>query len=295
MIETFEQILREADKSRFLKPLWDQFSGKSGLIQKDKVTYKALLDFVNQDDPLLKKEFQTKEVDWQKGSDYRKWSAICQAYNKRGEKQKRMKIEKAAYRMKDVVSMAKADGLKVVKQGKKAEDCDFVHLYKLDNDKFTFMVPMNYKAAIFCNSVKCGGEGAKWCLGYIQTDAYWEDYTKDGMLFIIAFNKEAFEQGKEREENTLKYMISLAGSPFKTEAWLQNDKPDDTIRFLKLEEAFGRSPFEMAEVFAEAILPYRNEYSKASHGEFFRNGEATCPWAEDIYNNDMFKPLLKGH
>lgn len=163
MSKIFERILlQEADKSRFFKPLWDEFSGDNDLVQKDGVTYTQLLNFVNKDDPLLKKQFQLRGVDWQKGSDAMKWVAICQAYTERDQKQKADESNKAAYKQKDILSMIKAEKLLVLAgENEPAYDVDFVHLPQLDNGKFTFVVPMTYEAAMFCDSAKCGGEGAK--------------------------------------------------------------------------------------------------------------------------------------
>lgn len=282
-MKLFEQILlQEADKSRFFKPLWDEFSGDNDLVQKDGVTYTQLLNFVNKDDPLLKKQFQLRGVDWQKGSDAMKWVAICQAYIERDRKQKADETNKAAYKQKDILSMIKAEKLLVLAgENEPAYDVDFVHLSQLDNGKFTFVVPMTYEAAVFCDSAKCGGEGAKWCIGYEKTQSYWNDHTQDGQLFILAFNNESFAKGpNNREKDTLKYMITLSPDARDTEAWLQSDEPEDTIPIYKFKKFFGHDAIEMATIFANRILVEENRYSECNQDTFWdRDEEApTYPW-----------------
>lgn len=50
-----------------------------------------------------------------------------------------------------------------VNEKDKYESSDLIKL--AENDRFIFMVPMNYKACQFYISFSCGGEGAKCCLG----------------------------------------------------------------------------------------------------------------------------------
>ena len=148
-MKLFEYILREADKSRFLKPLWDQFSDQ---LEDNNITYEELLSFVNKDDPLLKQQFEMRGINWQKkGSDAMLWVAIISAFNARKETNKQKEIEKAAYKAGDVLSMIKSEKmLYLAGETEEATDCDFVHLPELDNDKFTFIVPMTWDACRFC-------------------------------------------------------------------------------------------------------------------------------------------------
>lgn len=282
------KLLQEADKSRFFNSLWDEFSADNDLIQKDGVTYQQLLNFVNKDDPLLKKQFQLRNVDWQKGSDAAKWTAICQAYIERDQKQKSNEMTKAVFKQDNILSIIIASGLQLVDENEEARDCDFVHLNDLDNEKFTFVVPMTYEAAVFCDSVECGGEGAKWCIGYKRNDDYWQDYIQNGNLFILAFNSEAFKKGKNREKDTLKYMIQICPDGSQTQAWLQCDDPDGTIHMPQFKKFFGRSAIEMVESFANRILCDDNIYSANSQGDFYdiEDQVPTYPWDDsDLSGN----------
>ena len=289
-MKLFEYILREADKSRFLKPLWDQFSDQ---LEDNNITYEELLSFVNKDDPLLKQQFEMRGINWQKkGSDAMLWVAIISAFNARKETNKQKEIEKAAYKAGDVISMIKSEKmLYLAGETEEATDCDFVHLPTLDNDKFTFVVPMTWDACRFCDSAKMGGEGAKWCIGYEQSDSYWKEYTGNGDLFILAFNNEAFKKGKNREEDTLKYMIQLSDDYRNTVAWKQSDNPDEVIPINKLKKVFGHDPIEMVTAFANRIMCDDNVYTDNSNGSFYdyENEEATYPWDENrLVDNEFY-------
>lgn len=270
------QPLNEQDKSRFLKPLWDKFSGGLEDIQ---VTYQELLDFVNKDDPLLKRQFSIRNMSWTVGDEASRFVAIIRAYITRQEINQQKNIEKAAYRQKTIINMIKAEGLVVREEGQPADDsCDFVHLSSLDNEKFDFLVPMSYTAHCFCDSAKAGGEGAKWCTGYKQDKYFYDLHIKDyRQLFIFAFNKEAFKQGKKRDQNTLKYMITISENPNQTEAWLQTDNEDETIEMRRFKKVFGRDIIDMITTFGNSILRYDNIYSRSQEDGVFYSVEDGKP------------------
>jgi hypothetical protein len=94
----------------------------------------------------------------------------------------------------------------------KRDDCKVVG----ENDKFIFVMPLNYKACVWMDSFDCGGGGAKWCIGYEEDDSYYEQYTKSGYSFVLAFNKYPTDIN-----NDLKYMIQV--DPIK----LENDEISD--------------------------------------------------------------------
>ena len=54
----FEYILQEANKERFFRILWEKFSDSDENIQSYNIEYQDLLDFVNSDDSILKKNLQ---------------------------------------------------------------------------------------------------------------------------------------------------------------------------------------------------------------------------------------------
>ena len=269
--------LQEADKSRFLKLLYDTYANDSS------VDYSQLLNFVNKDDQILKNMMKLHGLDWQKPTE-ELWNAICEAYGERTEKQKEHKAVKDIFSQNDVLSIIKASGLRLAGEDEEAANCDFVHLSDLGDEKFTFVAPMTYRAAVFCDSVECGGEGAKWCIGYKKNDDYWVDYIQNGNLFILAFNNEAFKKGKARDKDTLKYMIQLCPDGSQTQAWLQCDDPDGTIHVSRFKKLFGCDAIEMVQAFADRILCCDdNAYSENSEGDFYddETGSPTYPWDDD--------------
>ena len=281
----FEYVLREADKSRFLRPLYDEF--KSQYTVPD---YDSLLKFVNSDDPSL------KDINWQKvvskktPAEEREYyfDTILHKFTARLEKQSIKQEKKVAHAQGSIVDMAKAEGLKVVEEGSDTSNASgFVHLASLDTDKFTFLAPMSWEACKFCDSVQAGGEGAKWCIGYEQNSDYWLDHLEDGDLFIFAFNKEAYKD-KKRATDTLKYMIELSSDASLCQAWLQSDDPEDTIGITRFKKFFGRSAVEMVEAFAPAILIDDNAYNNNQSFIDLDTGEAQIPWEDDDLIDSTF-------
>lgn len=94
-----------------------------------------------------------------------------------------------------------------------------------------FVLVLTHRGAEWCNTFNCGGQGARWCIGYKQNKNYWDDYVKDGAWFILAFNKNTFQK-RIYEKDTMKFMIEFhrdSSSPRKTRAWLQTDESEDVI------------------------------------------------------------------
>ena len=81
---------------------------------------------------------------------------------------------------------------------------DFLILSKIEDENFMYVVPLNFKAFTFVNSYKCGGEGAKWCIGTKKDKKWYDDYfIKHNNFAIVALSK-------QREKNNIKtlYIIS---------------------------------------------------------------------------------------
>ena len=112
-----------------------------------------------------------------------------------------------------------------------------------ENDNWLFVAPLNYAAAVFCDSSENQGAGAKWCIGYKGTDEYWNRYHGDGSVFIMAFNKNYKNLSKDEIEINLKYMIQRsAGGNY--HIWNQLDY--DTGSDLKI---FGKNKQTADEMF----------------------------------------------
>lgn len=149
-------------------------------------------------------------------------------------------------------------------EGADTSDCDFVFLNSLENDKFIFVVPMNWQACKFIDSFECGGQGAKWCIGYENDDGYFNDYTKNGDLFICAYSKK-----KDAPKNELKYMIQLSQYTSETRAWKQPDDPEDTIPIEKFDRYFGHNANEFIAAMQQHILVDDNVYSNNGLDKWF--------------------------
>ena len=68
-------------------------------------------------------------------------------------------------------------------------------IYK-ETDDFLFVLPLTWEAAKFMDSSKCGGEGARWCIGDKNSSWAWDHYTNpdeerefDRSAFVLLFNK----------------------------------------------------------------------------------------------------------
>ncbi|MCL2704730.1 MAG: leucine-rich repeat domain-containing protein [Spirochaetaceae bacterium] len=54
-------------------------------------------------------------------------------------------------------------------------------------DDFLIIVPYDWECAVFFNSFNCGGEGARWCIGYKKNPKTWYTYRLDKNLFALLF------------------------------------------------------------------------------------------------------------
>ena len=68
-------------------------------------------------------------------------------------------------------------------------------IYK-ETDDFLFVLPLTWEAAKFMDSSKCGGEGARWCIGDKSSSMAWNRYTNpdedsefNRSAFVLLFNK----------------------------------------------------------------------------------------------------------
>lgn len=111
----FEYILQEANKERFFRILWEKFSDTDENIQSYNIEYQDLLDFINSDDSILKKEFEELGLDWRSNKDvHLKWTAIVNSYIERKEKKVERDKKKEIFKAKTFKQAAEAAGYKVV-------------------------------------------------------------------------------------------------------------------------------------------------------------------------------------
>ena len=92
-----------------------------------------------------------------------------------------------------------------------------------ENDRWVFAAPLNYEAAVFCDSSENQGAGATWCIGYEKTASYWNHYIADGSVFVMAFNKNYKNLSKKDLQTKLKFMIQRDKND-NYHVWNQSDK-----------------------------------------------------------------------
>lgn len=66
-------------------------------------------------------------------------------------------------------------------------------IYK-ETENWLYVLPQSWEDAKFMDSSACGGEGAKWCIGWKESPTHWKGYTSGDeswktSSFILAFNK----------------------------------------------------------------------------------------------------------
>lgn len=287
MTYLFEQLLREADKSRFINKLYDEFSVDDKIKNSDTenrwVDRGSMIAFVNS-----KNQF-TDKMDWNKATssdrDIRQdfLSELFSYYKEwKNSPQKIANDAKRNYKKDpyELFKFAMKDNLTVVYDG----DCsgaDIKVLKDLDNEKFMFASPLTYEGAVWMDSFACGGQGAKWCIGYEQDPDYWNEHVKDyGELFILAIRKS--ELIEQKEDQTLKYMIQISSNSNETQAWCQEDDPKDNIPMNKLKRVFGWNPNEILEVMASEVLCDDTDYSVNSYDWINEDLDVVRPFREDV-------------
>ena len=106
-----------------------------------------------------------------------------------------------------------------------------------ENERWLFVAPLNYEAAVFCDSSENQGAGAKWCIGQKNSDVHWDNYINKGSTFVMAFNKNYKNLSEKDIKRKLKFMIQRDGDGYYY-VWNQLDKNtgDDLSVFGKEKE-----------------------------------------------------------
>lgn len=104
-------------------------------------------------------------------------------------------------------------------------------LYLGESDKFLFIGVCTYNAAVFCDSFKCGGAGATWCIGTQDDNKYWLNYNHKNHMFVIAYNKTTFGDAEEQ-----KYMLEIYKESDELRATVWNQPDIDIIRCAGMED-----------------------------------------------------------
>ena len=223
--------LIEADKTRFLKPIWpilmnDWPGVMLGSIYEDKypnpIPFDTIIKWVNSSQP--------NDIDWNifrkdmskpsnEAAIFGEAGRLVDEYYKAFEKRENKKLKKT-----DPKSLFKDEELFQILS---------------ENDEFLFVAPLCYEAAVFMDSFQCGGAGARWCIGYEQSSSYWDSHTSKGNKFILAYNKKVY--GDEEDQKYMFQLKSFDGENCNDLViWRQDDDPYDTLNFGNIKE-FGLS------------------------------------------------------
>jgi len=210
-MKLFEYILKEANKARLLKPLYDIYN------TDENVNFDSLSEFATRFD---------NKFDWNNPNKEELFNKILSAYKAYNENGSSRKERKNAIKQ-DVNKIFQDEfGDRCVKEydpnSELADNIDVIILNELENENWIFVVPLQHEAAVFMNSYKCGGTGAKWCIGTKGNDIYWYEYVCDRQdIFVMALNKNAY---KGADENDIKYMLEIEQSPMRDDVcWNQED------------------------------------------------------------------------
>lgn len=60
----------------------------------------------------------------------------------------------------------------------------------VNNDKWQMILIQSWEAGKVADTFAPGGQGAKWCIGWKNSDTYWNNYTSQGDLFVVAISKD---------------------------------------------------------------------------------------------------------
>lgn len=269
MARLFEMLLQEASKARFINQIWDELEDDPEAamnLTNYKTNFLPSADAITKwvDSGAANSFLQKTKFNWQNfaaGKDDANgiplYVTLLNAffdYKDAGGSRK----ERQEYKKKNPYEVFKQSGLKVIQSGEQDPSADMVLLPELENEDYVFVVPLNWEACKFMDSFECGGAGAKWCIGYEKSDAYFRDYTEEGYLFVLAFRK---TQTPVKDE--IKYMIELSKQNWmKKKVWRQDDDEGRTIPESQYEEMFGWDHSKMLKVFDRAVLSWRgNVYS----------------------------------
>ena len=133
----------------------------------------------------------------------------------------------------------------------KGYNCRIVHR----NKAFMIVMPLDWECAVFFNSFKCGGEGAKWCIGDRKNCLNWNFHIEKGDLFyFIYFFEEHPVWGRKLY---LQYMSEYDCLTL----WNQEDKTVSEFVFYPLFERICRKDMESI---GKMAMPRIMEYEECS-------------------------------
>lgn len=139
---------------------------------------------------------------------------------------------------KDKVSNSKSGDARLIFKDIPEENI-FFRIYK-ETEDWLFVAPLTWEAAKFMDSSQyCGNAGAKWCIGWKNSDEYWKKYVHDDKdYFVLVFNKHYKDLTDKLNDYDLedadgnlctekevytKFMLRIPNDLSEIEVWIQPD------------------------------------------------------------------------
>ena len=173
---------------------------------------------------------------------------LINAYNKRPDLESKIKInwQDKNLRFEDFNEVINAFNSESKTQIKKAaasgelskyfvgkeDDFDII----LETEDKLFAKVNSHAGAVYADSFKCNGQGAKWCIGYEANDHHWKSYSRSSLFVLVLFKKEINELKKVMLQ--LKMVKDpIIGVVFEMKkCWVPSDRTTSPDRFVSKEE-----------------------------------------------------------
>lgn len=263
--ETRKRLLQEADKSRFIEPIFNteylEYATPLNLQHELRLRYEnakslpkkeTLIAWVNSgaSDKL--------KIDWNliKNVDDANWPTVD---------------EELAPQWKEVARLFQGFIDYKESGGSRKEKKAYRVSFKNENDFFilpikskywTFVAPRNHKACVYMDSAECGGQSAKWCIGTEGDDTHWRDYLKQDNMFVLAIKTAeapAHVNDNDYDDHgrhiAKKYMIQVLAATEWLDAdpiaWRPCDDPYDKVQNEAFVDLFGVTGDELAKALGD--------------------------------------------
>lgn len=279
----FMSALREADKSRFIKPAYENFVKQrneelsdSQFTPRQLPSVDDIIKYVNSG------AADSHHFDWSKIKnnnivEFMRLINCFEDYIEKGGSRKNRKAARQHF-----------------------SDTNLFVLHQVENENWLFVSPRTYEACVYMDSAECGGQSAKWCIGYNQDDSYYQQYVKSGSKFILALKKPSAPKhinGLDYDEYptpAYKYMLEI--TPEHTiVGWRPCDDENNTLNMIDCEKLFGLSRdeiFSMVENWNEIVLDVPDiviTFERLMAGAWYGEDDLTVVMPHEIDSVDLGK------
>lgn len=275
------QLFTEADKSRFIKAMFDNWQGSYDTLvfnMYDKALRNSdspgerTEDMVHRAPPSCETLIKTVnsgaldqyKIDWNRTGERETFKKLVFAYFDNQFRRALKDLKKPNW--KNFTAKVQDESL-------------FSIIY--EDDTWILFCPKSWEAAVWIDSVGCGGAGAEWCIGYTQSDRYWRDYIDKGNLFCLALNVDNWGS-----EDNLKYMLQFEPIQGHEDVhdlviWVQDDNPNHCMYRGDWDSAIGVSSFEEIYALTKAAWAKANIVDVSATNEIY--------YEDVVENYEMWK------